>query len=411
MKILYLHQYFATPNSETSNRSFEFAKRLVKKGHDVTIITTNAFLKKDKPDFINKKISYYNFEGIKVIAFESNYSNATKFVNRGWSFVSYLLRAIQINYGKKGFDLIFATSTPLTIGIPALVLSKKMRIPFVFEVRDLWPEAPIQLELLKSKIMIYVLKKLELMIYKKANHIITLSPGMSEGIIKTGIDSKKITLIPNLSNIDFFNNNVNKIKVNQLVQKKDLSNKFVLIHIGAMGIANGLEYLIETAKILKKEQHDQIVIMLVGKGMESQRLQDICSTYKLTNVLFEGSIQRKDVPSYTELGNITMTSFLNKEILSTNSPNKFFDSLAAGKPIIVNSNGWTKNIVEKESIGYYVNPEKPYELANLLVKLSQNPEKLILKKERIQAVAKEYFNVVDLSEKFVSVLEKSNKSI
>lgn len=406
MKVLYLHQYFATRNSTTSTRAYEFTRKLVENGHEVTVITTDAFLKNDIPYESSRGIKKYNFDGVDVKAVSSNYSNKTSFFVRGFSFINFMFLAERIGGKEKDVDIIFATSTPLTIGIPAMRLSKKLNVPYVFEVRDLWPEAPIQLGAIKSRLLIHYLKKVEYRIYVKAKHIISLSPGMTDGIVIRGVEEGKITLIPNLSNIVFFENSIDTEHMIHLRDKYQLTNKLVLGHIGAMGLANGLDYLVATAEELKKREVDNIVILIVGDGMVKKDLEEIAKEKKLDNIIFTGYIPRNKIPTYTNLVDITITSFLNIPILSTNSPNKFFDSLAAGKPIIVNSSGWTRDIVLENRIGYYVNPEKPKSLMKLLIDLQTDKYYLANLKNRIKKIAKEKYDAEVLSQQFVNTMEQ-----
>ncbi|MBC6308684.1 glycosyltransferase family 4 protein [Listeria sp. FSL L7-1582] len=408
MKILYLHQYFATRNSHTATRSYEFAKKLIEKGHEVCMLTTDTFLAGDTSYKEEKNVKYYRIDGIEVIAIKNDYSNYMGLVKRGWSFFSYMQQAYKIGKKLTGMDIMFSTSTPLTIAIPTLRLQKKLKIPFVFEVRDLWPEAPKQMEAIKSNFILNRLSKLEVKVYRKADHIISLSPGMTEGIIDTGIDPKKITMVSNLSDLNLFDLEKDYANEQQVwLEKFQLNNKFLLLHLGAMGEANGLDYLVEAAKILKEKNQEDIRIVIGGDGKSKPRLEAYCIQHKLTNVIFLGHVPRSDVPMITSLANVTMTCFKPLPILATNSPNKFFDSMAAGKPIIVNSNGWTKDIVENYEIGYYVDPEKPRDLADLLIELEQQRESLAELQPRIREIAEEHYSAEKLANNVEQILVES----
>lgn len=407
MKVIYLCQYYATKTSTTSTRAYTFVNRLAEEGHEVTVITTDAFLKKEKPYKKVLGIKYYKEGNIEIKAIASNYSNKTKFLFRGLAFLNFVFQSYFIGKKEWDADIIFASSTPLTIGIPALWLKKKLKVPFVFEVRDLWPEAPIQMQVLKNQFLIKYFKSLEDKIYKSANKIISLSPGMTQGILATGVEQEKVAFIPNFSDIAFFEKNKELGKVENIRVKQQLKDKFVLAHIGAMGQANGLDYLVDVAHILKDE--DRIRIMIVGDGMMRKKLQEKSERLGLKNIIFTGYIERCEVPSYTEVADITMTSFANVPILDTNSPNKFFDSLAAGKPIIVNSKGWTKDIVEKHDIGYFVDPENPAMLADLLLELKKNKNMLFRKGSKAKYIAAKEYDGKKLASQFVRILEKECK--
>ena len=404
MKIIYLHQYFATRQSITSTRSYEIAKKLVSKGHEVYVITTDTFLINEIPYKEEKGVKYFLIDGIEIRAKYNHYSNYMGTYQRVKSFLSFMNGAYEIGKKMRDVDILFSTSTPLTIAIPTLRLSKKLKVPYVFEVRDLWPEAPRQMGVIKSRLMFNLLKRLEKKTYTRADHIIGLSPGMVEGIAEY-VTEGKITMIPNMSDIDLFQNiEFRDTEKERIVKKYNLEGKFILSHIGAMGEANGLDYLIDAATILKERGETNIVIAIGGDGKVKPKLEKLCQARNLNNVIFYGYIPRKDIPDVTSLSHLTMTSFKNLPILETNSPNKFFDSLAAGKPIVVNSAGWTKNIVEKNEIGFYVNPQIPSELSDLLVKLQYRRNELSLLEEKIKRIAKSDYNADSLSSEVEHIL-------
>lgn len=406
MRITYLHQYFATRKSITSTRSYEIAKYLVSQGHEVTMVTTDAFLEEELKDKkYSQKVSYKTDEGINVIAQRNDYSNHMSFQRRILAFLKYLKFAYDESR-KNNADIVFATSTPLTVAIPTLALHFLHRSKYVFEVRDLWPEAPRQIGAIHNPLVLWLMKKLERSIYKHAEQIVSLSPGMSDGIIATGVNPEKVTMVPNFSDMKLFER-VDENLVDKMIGQYGVENKFVLAHIGAMGKANGLDYLIQVAEILQKRNDNGVAILIAGDGMTKEKLEESCRAKGLNNVVFTGYIPRENIPEITSLANVTMTCFKNLPILATNSPNKFFDSLAAGKPIIVNSNGWTKDIVEKNQIGYYVDPENPSELADLLQKLKGQVSELKRISPKIKQLAQEQYAVDKQVKKIEGVLLKT----
>ncbi|EUJ30974.1 group 1 glycosyl transferase [Listeria floridensis FSL S10-1187] len=282
MKILYLHQYFATLTSSTAVRSYVFAKHFVEQGHEVVMVTTDSFMKSETAYKEEQGIKYYNIDGIDVRAVASEYSNYMGKSARIKEFLNFMRQAEKVGKQVEDVDIIFATSTPLTIGIPAMRLSKKLKVPFVFEVRDLWPEAPIEMGYIRSKPMIYALKKLEKRIYKKASYIISLSPGMEKGVLDTGISKEKVSVISNLADTELFQDkNIDESLREEIIQKYELQNKFIMTHIGAMGEANGLEYLLRGADILQKQGNDDIAILIVGDGKTKPGLEAYAKEHNL----------------------------------------------------------------------------------------------------------------------------------
>ena len=222
MKILYIHQYFHTPEQGGGTRSYWIARKMVERGHQVVIITQSDEYK------IKTIVNYENF---KVIYLKGNYSNYMSKWNKVYSFISFMYKSILESTNQRDVDCVFATSTPLTIGIPALILKWLKNIPYVFEVRDLWPEFPIQIGAIKNKFLISILQFLEKTIYKNANHVIALSPGMQDGVIKY-IPKSKTTVIPNMSKPDKF---YPRLQDDALYEKYKLDkDKFFIVHFGAI---------------------------------------------------------------------------------------------------------------------------------------------------------------------------------
>lgn len=404
MKVLYIHQYFKTREGFSSTRSYEFAKRLVDAGHQVTMLTGSSRLtEKEIPISKGKIYQTYNIDGIEVVAIRDRYSNYMGNFRRILTFISFLILSSVVGLRIKKHDIIYATSTPLTIGIPAMFISFVKKTPYIFEVRDLWPEAPIQMGVIKNKTIIKVLRCFEKVIYNRSSHIVTLSPGMTEGVLAHGIPKTKISMIPNSCDNDLFSKVNSDPKI--FIDMFDLQDKFVAIHPGSMGVANGLMYIVKAAKYLQDLGNDRVVILLTGDGATKPSLEKYCQANGLKNVIFTGRVPKYKMPNLLAATDITITSFQNIPILATNSPNKFFDSLAAGKPIIVNSSGWTREIVEKKDLGYYVNPEEPRELANLLHSLSKgSKEHLLIKGKNAREIAETKFDRDLLAKKLEKIL-------
>lgn len=407
MKIVYLHQYFATKESTTSTRSYVIAKKLVEKGHEVYMITTDAFLQNHVPYEEKKHAKYYLIDGIHIIAQKNSYSNHMNNFRRIKSFLSFLSFAYKQSVQVKDVDVLYSTSTPLTIAIPTLFIHKKLKKPFVFEVRDLWPEAPRQMGVIRDGLIFKVLKWLERKTYHSASHIVSLSPGMTEGILEEDIAEEKVSMVPNFADLRLFQEEQDEKEHQQLVEKYKLQDKFVLLHLGAMGEANGLDYIMKAAKSLKQRGETKIQIVIGGDGKTKQDLMNYCEEHDLSNVTFLGYIPRKKIPMYTRLANVTMTCFKPLPILATNSPNKFFDSLAAGKPIIVNSDGWTKDIVKTKYVGYHVDPATPNHLAELLIAIQHDEKRLEQMAPQIRKLAETDYNSERLSDQIEQILVRT----
>lgn len=392
-KILYIHQYFKTPKEPGGTRSYWIAKKLVEEGYKITMVTSS-----DKyPERVKKVV----VDGIEVIYIKVAYDQTMNVIRRLLSFVSFMVKSAWISFRQKDIKLVIATSTPLTIGFPALLLNKLKRIPYIFEVRDLWPEVPIQMGGLKNPLLKKLAIGFEKLIYKNALHVITLSPGMQDGVVKY-IPRTKTSMIPNMSKVDEF---WPRPRNAEFMKSLGLSERtFKAIHFGSLGLANGAHTILESAKLLEDNTH--IEFLFVGGGSQERELQKYCDNHKLKNVKFLGRFPMQQISEIVNFSDVSIVSFLDIPILYTNSPNKLFDSLSAGKPIIVNSAGWTKELVEEYNCGYYVNPSEPKELAEKLMFLSKNPELIKTMGEASRKLALEKFDKSILCKEFVDVINK-----
>jgi len=396
MKILYIHQYFHTPEEPGGTRSYWISKELTKRGHKVVIVTSTN---NNYPES-----GVVVIDGIEVHYLKNDYSNYMGAGARVKSFLRFMWKAINEGRRQKDVDLVFATSTPLTIGAVAIALKWLKRWPFVFEVRDLWPEALIQ-EGVDNPIVVWALRKLEKMSYSNSRHVISLSPGMEEGVLKVGTPKSKSTMIPNMSKPDeFFPREKSKNIIEQFGIRTD---KFNVIHFGSMGASNGLGYIIEAAKYARDKGFNDLNFVFLGDGSTLPILKAKVEEYGLENVQFLGNHKMDIVSEIVNCCDASITTFNNVPILATNSPNKLFDSLSAGKPIIVNSSGWTKDLVENENCGFFADPEKPSDLIEQLNQIKNDAETLDRWSKNSRRLSIEVFDKNILSAKVADVLESA----
>lgn len=400
MKILYIHQYFHTPQEPGGTRSYWISQELIRRGHKVTMITST-----------NRKIHdtscEKNVDGIQVIYVKNDYSNYMSAPRKVLSFLNFVRLAIQVGSKQQDVDMIYATSTPLTVGYICMRLKNKKKWPYVFEVRDLWPEFPIQTGAIKNKLAIWYLRRLERQIYQRSEHVVALSPGMQEGVIAAGTPKEKTSMIPNMSKPDKFYPHEKNIGIAKQFGV-DLK-KFNVIHFGSMGIANGLKYIIDAAKVLQYKGVEDVNFVFMGSGATEPKLKKMVEEQGLKNVQFLGRYPMSTLAEVVNLCDASITSFLNLPILKTNSPNKMFDSLSAGKPIIVNSSGWTKDLVEKENCGFFVDPEKPEDLAEKLLHYKDDKDLLRTWGKNARRLSVEVFDKNLLSAQVADVVEKAYK--
>lgn len=393
MKILYIHQYFRTPEEGGAIRSYYLAKGMVDNGIEVELITSH-----NKAHEEVKMI-----EGIKVHYLPVFYDNDLGFLKRVFAFYKFMRLVRKKAREIEHIDLCYATSTPLTIGLSALKIKKELGVPYYFEVRDLWPEAPVQLGVIKNRFIKSYLELLEKKVYKHASKIIALSPGIKDQIEKRQ-PNLKVEVIPNMSDVDFFKPEAKSPELEELF---DVKNKMVVSYFGAIGPANHLEYLLAAANAALKAELP-VQFLIIGVGSQTDKLKYLTKHFDLTNVRF---IQFQNKHNLKRLLNVTdaaYVSFAKKAILETNSPNKFFDALASGKLIITNTKGWVKDICEKDNCGFYYDPNKPQDFVHGLQKFLQEKGQLKAFQVNSRMVGETQFSRNAQVEKLMEILPSNH---
>jgi len=397
MRIIYLHQYFNTPVMPGSTRSFELAKRLVKNGNKVWMITS----KRDSHQ--ESRIGWSIENGIDVCWLPVSYTNNMGFFRRIFSFLSFSFQSAKVCLSIKA-DLVFATSTPLTIAIPAIVYSKIKKIPMIFEVRDLWPEIPIAVGVLKSKISIQLTRWLEKVTYQNSKRIVALSKGMKAGVVHAGYPAEKTHVITNLSNLEHFTKGHNSS--NLVIDGFDWneSNPLV-IYTGAFGHVNDVIYLINVAEHIKR-LNSSVKFIIAGEGVKAERIKSMTQELGLLNnsVFIIDPVQKKNIPQLHNRAAVVTSLFINLEELWHNSANKFFDGLAAGKPIMINYSGWQREVLEKHQAGFYVPFDDPLKGAHILNDILKDKHHQNLMGESARKLAEEQFSPQVQFPKFEKVL-------
>ncbi|WP_372948081.1 glycosyltransferase family 4 protein [Mariniphaga sp.] len=399
MKILYFHQNFTLPTQAGGTRSYEMARKLLERGHEVIMVSGG----KEKINFKPTNISGVSrgfFDGIDVIQIEAPYSNKDGIAKRTMIFLKFAYRGIQIAL-KEDYDLLFATSTPLTAGIPGIFSKWFRKRKFIFEVRDLWPELPKALGM-KNPFLLWGMSLLEWLSYRKADACIGLSPGICEGIAKRSSKNKRITLVPNGCDLDIF----------QPGKRRDLKlpgikpNDTVAVFTGAHGVANGLDAVLDAASELKNRKRTDIVFVFIGDGKMKPALMERAEKEGLANCRFFDSVPK------TELNKIVSSADIGLMILANvpafyygTSPNKFFDYLSSGLPVLNNYPGWLADLIRENHCGVVTEPDDAKSFAEGLIFLADNPEQRKKFGLNARKLAENSFTRNDLANKFVDFIE------
>ncbi len=405
MKVIYFAEHFDTPQTGGGLRPYQMAKRLVAAGHQVTMVCGGAQSWLKLPATSEKNIYRGEIDGIDVVQISIPYSNndsitkrARIFIKFAWKSMGYALR--------EDYDLLFATSTPLTDGLPGIAAKWFRRKKFVFEVRDLWPELPKALGM-KNPFLLWGMKVLEKRSYHAADACIGLSPGICDGIRRRSQKGKPIVMIPNGCDLDLFTTSVSRPDVIPGVKPTDT----VAVFTGAHGVANGLDAVLDMATVLKKRNRDDIKLVFVGEGKMKVHLKERAQKEELDNCLFLDRMPKKELNEVMARADIGLMVLANvPAFYYGTSPNKFFDYIASGLPIVNNYPGWLADMINENKCGVAVEPEKPELFADAIERLANNPGLRKECGENGRALAEKVFARDLLGSQFVEFLENTYQS-
>ncbi|MBM3402664.1 MAG: glycosyltransferase family 4 protein [Bacteroidetes bacterium] len=398
MKVLYITQHFNIPTGSAGIRLYKMAKALVDHGHEVTIVCGSYDGAKTGLDgeFIKGKRTGF-YEGIKIIEFDIKYSNKFSFAKRAGVFFLYVWKTVGLALFYE-YDILFASTTPLTVGVPGIFARWIRGKKFVFEVRDLWPELPKAMGVIKNPVILWLMGVLEFLCYRSATKLIGLSEGIVKGIERRGVKKNKIANIPNGCDLDIFSANDGKLKIKGVQE-----NDFLCLYSGTHGIANGLDILIGVAAELTRRGNNNIKFVLVGDGKLKPGLIAKANEQNLKNIIFLDPLNKADLSKLMNTCNIGMQLLANiPAFYYGTSPNKFFDYISAGLPVLNNYPGWISELITQNNCGITVSPDNPVAFADSLIKLEQEKFKLPEMSVNASKLAKHEFDRILLSDKWVN---------
>ncbi|MGI9500800.1 MAG: glycosyltransferase family 4 protein [Geminicoccaceae bacterium] len=402
MRIIYFCQYFSTRKGSWYGRPYEFSRRLIERGHEVTMVcgsNTRSATGLEQPFVKGRRDG--DCDGIHVVEFDLNYSNYDGVAKRTWKFGKYALRGITFAL-REDYDLIFCTSTPLTAGLPGIAASTFKRKPFVFEVRDLWPELPKAMGM-TNPLLLGAMSALEWASYRSARACIGLAPGIVEGITSRGVDADDTVMIPNGCDLDLF---VPKEGERPSIEGIG-DEQFLAVFAGAHGQANGLDAVLDAASVLKARGRDDITLLLIGDGKMKPALQARAREESLNNVVFRGTIPKPELALIMQRADAGLMVLANIEAFYYGtSPNKFFDYVSNGLAVINNYPGWLAGLITEHDCGIAVKPEDPAAFAHALMRLADDRQAAKAMGRCARKLAEARFDRRQLADRFVDCLER-----
>lgn len=408
MKILLLHQFFLEEDDPGGSRWNEMTKAWVDQGHEVTVLAGMVhYGGSEKPEkykglyFLKTKQG-----GVKVWRCHVSENYNTNFLGRLLGYFSFVISSLFVGLFKERspFDLIVVSSPPLFIGISGYILSLVKRIPFVFEVRDLWPESAIDTGVVKNRTIIMLSLWLESFLYKKSVLINVLTPAFQKTLIeKKNVNANKIIYVPNASDFSLTDKYLCDFDVKAFKEEHDLDNYFVVTYVGAHGVANHLEQLLEVAK---KMEDMSILFLLIGQGMRKKQLVEKAKQMKLSNIRFIDSVPKSEIFKYILASDIGTSVLKKVDTFKTVYSNKTFDYMSCKKPTLMLIDGVSRELIEEAEAGVYAEPENIEDIKNKILLYINNPELKILHGENGYQYAKRNFDRKILSDKYIDELYK-----
>ena len=387
-----LHQHFNTPLTGGALRSYYLAKALVDRKIEVAVVT----------GYNGKKYKRENVEGIDVHYLPVPYDNKFGFWKRSFSFLRYNLGAIRLAGKVSNVKICYAISLPLTIGMVAYWIKVRHGIKYIFEVGDLWPDAPIQMGFVNNYFLKRFLYGLEEFIYRNASSVVGLSPAIKNSIEKR-IPGKKVHLIPNMADTEFY---FPAAKDDDLLGKLNVPRKLTVSYIGAVGLANGLDYYVECARACQNASVP-VHFILCGEGALLEYFKRIVSQLGLKNFSIVPFQDREGVRDVMNVTDVAFICYKPLPVLETGSPNKYFDGLAAGKMIAINFGGWIKDEIEDKGCGIYADPRFPTDFVKKIQAFVLDSEKLRECQQASRLLAETKYSREILSARFAEIFLKS----
>jgi glycosyltransferase involved in cell wall biosynthesis len=389
MRIIYIHQYYRRPDQGGAIRSYHLTRGLAKEGIEVEVIT--AHNEKSYKLAIDGKVKVHYL----AVPYNSGFSN----LERAHAFYKFYKRALKLIKDLPSPDLFYISSTPISTGWIGTWAKKTLGVPYVFEVRDLWPEAPFQVLQIKNPVIKKLFYRMEAKIYEEAEKIVALSPGI-QSYIQQIFPNKKVELIPNFSDTSFF------VPKKRGVETRNFAKQpLTLLYSGAIGKVNGLDQYLELALEANKQDKNWR-FELMGSGNELKKLKKKASRMNLRNVYFIPFGDKISVKMQLGNADFAYISFLPLSVLENSSPNKFFDALSMGLPVIVNFKGWIHDLIVRNEIGFIHNPDNNSILIQKLENLEKNPQPINQMGLRSRKLAETYFDKREAQQKLLALLDR-----
>lgn len=400
MHILYIHQHFTTNQGATGTRSYDYARYLVQRGHLVTVVS-GVYALGPFAGQVSGLVDVKEVDGIRVVLINVPYANQMRMIGRVMSFVLFALLSVLTCLRQGRVDVVLATSTPLTVGIPALAMKWLRRVPYVFETRDIWPEFAISMGILTNPLVIRLASLAERVFYRNAAKVQAISPGMVEHLSRR-VPREKLTMIPTGVDLSLYDT----VRPDDSLRRElGWQDRLIAVYAGAHSNANGLEYVIDAADSLRNDP--RVGFLMIGEGRSKDALVMQARTRGLTNISFQPKMPKDRLVGVIADADVGMLILQAVPEFTIALPNKLFDYLAGGLAVAVNFTGDASNELSRFGAGLATDPTNPRTLADALGHWAANRDQLAASKAGARELAR-YYDRRDWAGKLEAVLREAS---
>ena len=374
VRILFLTHYFPPEGNAPASRVYEMSRQWVKRGHEVTVITgvpncPAGIVYRGYRNRIRKQVE--TVDGIKVIRVWTYIVANRRARHRILKYISFMLGAVWAGLFLKKHDILIATSPQFFCGWAGVLLAKLRKMPFILEVRDIWPESIVAVRAISCRKVITIMEKMEKRMYTAATHIVTVGAGYKRWIVAKGVDANKITIITNGVDMELF---YPRAADEDVRNRHSLNHKFVCAYVGTLGMASGLNVVVQAGRILKERGHTRISLMLIGDGAIRRQLEEDVRRYKLDNIVFTGILPRDSVPDYLASVDACLVHLKRTGLFRSVLPSKMFEAAAMERPVVLGVEGDAAELLTDASAGICIEPENAEQLVAAMLELARDED-------------------------------------
>ena len=405
MKVLVFSHYYYPEGNAPASRMTALCAHWAEKGHDVEVITCAPNVPSGVvyEGYRNRLLQQEVLDGVRVTRVWSYLTANRGTVRRILNFVSYMIMAVFASWFRRRPDIVIATSPQFFCGWAGLLAAKVRirRVPFVLEIRDLWPDSIVAVGAMKNRHLLDLMYWLERRLYAGADHIVTVGDGYREDLCNKGVPAAGISVIPNGVDRDIFSPR----EATDVLRRYGIRERFTCAYVGTIGMASGLDVAIEAAERLRDRGRDDIALLLVGDGAEREGLEGIAKQKKLGNLVFTGRLPKEAIPGVLAASDACLVHLRKVDLFTRVLPSKIFEMAAMKKPIILGVQGHAAKLVRDANAGICIEPENAEELVDAICSLASAPDTCLRFGQSGHDYVVQHYDRAVLADQYVDLLE------